>query len=1607
MKKERFFSKKTLFFMFVSLAVVFCSLFTIKPANVYAENVNVSNSIQNSVYSSNTLTNNIVFIKFKGEEETYSLYGNSFDLFNEMFNDGEFSVENYYKANSNGKFDLKSDIISSDRKNIKIYTVDKPRSYYIPYMYWNTKTNKYTINPDGYFEYYVISGTEPVSSTYLESIINMYTTRDMIAKVYKLKGSPKDMDISDKILSYDYAVTYAKNNNYTVAESFERYFREYELICSILEQAKSDMNVANSDSDRDGYIDCFSVALIDNDFASQYRIEWSTLLWAHQLDLRYMVYFKFLGDQQLLLKQALISKYGMDSQYVSRIFDFANTQPKTSNGLTFGNIYLSNYEMFNLTTKSEWDSKILDNTTACHELGHVLGLPDLYSYADNSSDAVGSWSHMCQSHQKYASFFTSYEREKFNWLDNSNIQTLEYAGEYKLNVVKGYDNTNVVAYKINIPDTNEWIYFEYRNPNSNKEGFDTRCGNQSGLLVYTVNTNIDGNSQCPPYEIYIQRQSSKSVEYATLKQGENLGNSNKYITTNAICYNMQSKQTTGLVVNVTNINTDLGILTFEISGDILKTKDYPTYTAKDFDNNYDLYNKLLSQSVTPGVLNEKSFVGNTLLDLSSCNLTSLFDFKMFDLSTITYVDLSNNLLDNSIQNSITEIMQTIPTVTKVYLAFNSFDLSVISSYIFNINTLEWGVQLVNRETQFLNNPPDFKYFYTSNSDIESIRLNGTVLELCSSTVKVYTVQNYGNCTLTLKYKDSSPLNTKTYSHNFKNYKIESKYTENNRLKLSMKDNFPNFKSLINTYGFTDLSGITMTGDYPLLDTVGDFDFVLMLDCGKMGSLNLLVYYQVTDIDVIYLTEGTVYEIGETYTEKYINVYENGEKMNYTLSQSGDPLTYYVTYYYGTVNEDGSLNVTTVAPELTTGIQRNYVVSYTITSSFGKKYQFNRQIVVSNDVIKPTSFDPKIYAKLLEISNKENYIYISDFEKYNYINLSGILPNSLKGIELLNTNNDVVIDLSNNDLNNENIPEINNILSKNTTAKLILQQNNFDLSYIDNITNLSRCVIGIQNQKTNIISTQESVCVADVYSDFIKNFDLSMQGATIVNNKLMLNQKGQNQLCLITSKIPETNNKEYEMRVSFGYINLTNSTLTKEYSEDVIIYTDEFFTMEGLSGSDKTLVEEKYNNKDIRHLFSQLNSLGTFQVDFSFNFDSTPITLTLQFTNQDTTAPEIKFLGQKEVYITSQSQYNDLYKNDVCKIIDGHDGELTPNVTELNMNGYGSYNIEYSAKDSSGNTCKFVRIVHYGNAELATSSSEEQYNSRFVAPIVFHEFEENDFTITYKIGNAILSYDQGVGILLNDFGKYQIIFELTHNRNENIKYKFNYTINVVDYEVPRIILNGGNNYKLYAGSKYVEQGYVVTDNSTSDVLTESTSSNNISIQIKIYYKDNNSSSFVKVNNVDTTKVGTYKITYNAKDNFGNNVEETRYVEIIYAPIENLLIDETKLLTQYSQNKVVEFDLLSESDYITTPDPLITWFVNGNVVGTSKGALKYQFRDAGNYEVYGVLAENPKVVTQVVTLCIYEKSPYENVALWVGIGLGVIALAGFCAFLVGIYKKRNFY
>ena len=132
-----------------------------------------------------------------------------------------------------------------------------------------------------------------------------------------------------------------------------------------------------------------------------------------------------------------------------------------------------------------------------------------------------------------------------------------------------------------------------------------------------------------------------------------------------------------------------------------------------------------------------------------------------------------------------------------------------------------------------------------------------------------------------------------------------------------------------------------------------------------------------NITIEYLTEETVYKIGEKYIENYIDVYEDNIKMDYKKDDSGAgaPCTYKVTYYIGTFNEDGTPNLGTPAPMISTASQKNYIVNYSIITSQGNKYQFYRQIIVSNDVLKPTSFDPKIYAKLLEISNKENYIYI--------------------------------------------------------------------------------------------------------------------------------------------------------------------------------------------------------------------------------------------------------------------------------------------------------------------------------------------------------------------------------------------------------------------------------------------------------------------------------------------------------------------------------------------------------------------------------------------------------------------------------------------------------
>ena len=86
-----------------------------------------------------------------------------------------------------------------------------------------------------------------------------------------------------------------------------------------------------------------------------------------------------------------------------------------------------------------------------------------------------------------------------------------------------------------------------------------------------------------------------------------------------------------------------------------------------------------------------------------------------------------------------------------------------------------------------------------------------------------------------------------------------------------------------------------------------------------------------------------------------------------------------------------------------------------------------------------------------------------------------------------------------------------------------------------------------------------------------------------------------------------------------------------------------------------------------------------------------------------------------------------------------------------------------------------------------------------------------------------------------------------------------TVIVTDLSAPKLYLNGDAKMTIEAGSDYFDFGAYADDNFDNIVK--------LSAPSYIHYTDENGT-LSKVDKVDTTKLGTYKIVYEYTDNHGN-------------------------------------------------------------------------------------------------------------------------------------------
>ena len=214
----------------------------------------------------------------------------------------------------------------------------------------------------------------------------------------------------------------------------------------------------------------------------------------------------------------------------------------------------------------------------------------------------------------------------------------------------------------------------------------------------------------------------------------------------------------------------------------------------------------------------------------------------------------------------------------------------------------------------------------------------------------------------------------------------------------------------------------------------------------------------------------------------------------------------------------------------------------------------------------------------------------------------------------------------------------------------------------------------------------------------------------------------------------------------------------------------------------------------------------------------------------------------------------------------------------------------------------------------------------------------DTTVTIEVGatytdsgaTAADNYDgdltSSIAIVNNvdtsTVGTYTVTYNVS-DTSGNAADSVTRTVNVVDTTVPVITLLGDTTVTIEVGATYTDSGATAADNYDGDLT----------------------SSIAIVNNVDTSTVGTYTVTYNVSDTSGNAaVPVTRTVNVVdtTAPVITLLGDNPMTIEVGSTFTNPGATALDVGDGDLTSSIVVTGSVDTSTLGTY--TLTYNVSDA---------------------------------------------------------------
>jgi parallel beta-helix repeat protein len=347
---------------------------------------------------------------------------------------------------------------------------------------------------------------------------------------------------------------------------------------------------------------------------------------------------------------------------------------------------------------------------------------------------------------------------------------------------------------------------------------------------------------------------------------------------------------------------------------------------------------------------------------------------------------------------------------------------------------------------------------------------------------------------------------------------------------------------------------------------------------------------------------------------------------------------------------------------------------------------------------------------------------------------------------------------------------------------------------------------------------------------------------------------------------------------------------------------------------------------------------------TFNFgDTTNCTNVIV---NDTISPVITLNGTNPQVLSIGDAYTELG----ALANDNRDGDITNNITidasAVNVNTVGDYDVTYTVLDAAGNdttVTRVVKVVALGTAQKPEIHRVKYYGGKWT--IVYKDvkissayttesvFIDNVLDREVNAGSSSTLYDRGFSLANTNYSQatcheaYIVVYDNTKTEvTRSDVFNFGDLTKCGDMVKPEITLTGVNPQVLTVGDTYTELGATALDNVDGDIT------GNIVIDATA---------------VDTTKVGTYSVTYNISDAAGNAATTLTRSVIVEAAVPVVTTDILAVKYYSSRWNILFIDLpasptLGKEEVFV--DGVLDRIVNA---GTTSPSLKRGFRLLGTY------------------------------------------------------------